>query len=221
MVDEEGNYGPFKNSARGRYTVQVKMGESFKSKKEAELDTTLKMLQFADSSTTQGQILLNQAIMSTTGEGGSRSRRIAQYQIIDNMLQLGIDPQPKDDDEKKYIQQKVQQMQQAAQNPEPNPAMVMAQAEMLKGQADLLEQQNRQAEMSISAGKIQAEAVSRSEKLQSETALNVAKIQQNQESIDNDARDKFIKNAIAIAELEFKSQQEQSTNVQENLQITQ
>ena len=97
----------------------------------------------------------------------------------------------------------------------------MAQAEMLKGQAALLEQQNRQAEMSISAGKIQAEAVSRSEKLQSETALNVAKIQQNQESIDNDARDKFIKNAIAIAELEFKSQQEQSTNVQENLQITQ
>ena len=221
MVDEEGNYGPFKNSARGRYTVQVKMGESFKSKKEAELDTTLKMLQFADSSTPQGQILLNQAIMSTTGEGGSRSRRIAQYPIIDNMLQLGIDPQPKDDDEKKYIQQKVQQMQQAAQNPEPNPAMVMAQAEMLKGQADLLVQQNRHAEMSISAGKIQAEAVSRSEKLQSETALNVAKIQQIQESIDNDARDKFIKNAIAIAELEFKSQQEKSTNVQENLQITQ
>ena len=91
------------------------------------------------------------------------------------------DDSNKDDDEKEYVQQKMQQMQQQAQNQEPNPAMVMAQAEMLKGQADLLEQQNRQAEMSISAGKIQSEDASRREKLQSETALNVAKIQQNQE----------------------------------------
>jgi hypothetical protein len=218
MVDGDGNYGPFKNSARGRYTVQVKMGESFKSKKEAELDTTLKMLQFADSSTPQGQILLNQAILSTTGEGGERSRRIAQYQIIDNMLMLGIDPEPKDDDEKEYVQQKMQQMQQQAQNQEPNPAMVMAQAEMLKGQADLLEQQNRQAEMSISAGKIQSEDASRREKLQSETALNVAKIQQNQEKIDNDKADNDYKNALSTLELELKAEKELNAELRSNFQ---
>ena len=125
MIDEDGTYGPFKNSARGRYTVQVKMGESFKSKKEAELDTTLKMLQFADSSTPQGQILLNQAILSTTGEGGSRSRRIAQYQIIDNMLALGIDPEPKDDQEKEYIANKQQQMEQAAQQQQEDPLIML------------------------------------------------------------------------------------------------
>lgn len=85
--------------------------------------------------------------------------------------------------------------------------MVMAQAEMLKGQADLLEQQNRQQEMSISAGKIQGEAISRSEKLQSETQLNIAKIQQNQQKIDNDKADDEAKNAISIAELRLKAAQ--------------
>ena len=76
-MDANENYGPYKNSARGRYTVQVKAGESYKNKKEAELETTLKMLQFTDANTPQGQMLLNQAIISTTGEGGDRSRKVA------------------------------------------------------------------------------------------------------------------------------------------------
>ena len=150
-TDEKGNYGPFKNSCRGRYTVQVKAGESHRSKKEAELDTTLKMLQFADSNTPQGQILLNQAIISTTGEGGERSRRIANYQMIDNMLQLGLDPKPTNDEEKNYVQNKINQMEAASKNPQPDPMMLAAQAEMIKGQADMLEQENKRLELQIKA----------------------------------------------------------------------
>ncbi|HHZ68767.1 MAG TPA: hypothetical protein EYN54_00460, partial [Methylococcaceae bacterium] len=35
-MDSNENYGPFKNAAKGKYTVQVKAGESYKAKKEAE-----------------------------------------------------------------------------------------------------------------------------------------------------------------------------------------
>ena len=118
-MDGNDNYGPFKNSARGKYTVQVKAGESHKSKKEAELETTLKMLQFADSNTPQGQMLLNQAIISTTGEGGDRARKVANYQMIESMMAMGLDPDAETDEEKEYVQRKMQEMQQQAQNPQP------------------------------------------------------------------------------------------------------
>lgn len=153
--DSAGNYGPYKNSARGKYTVQVKIGESNKSKKEAELETTLKMLNFADTNTPQGQLLLNQAIISTTGEGGERSRKVANYQIIDNMLALGLDPEPKTEEEKEYVARKVQQMQAAMQNQQPDAAMLMAQAEMMKAQADMVAEQNKQAELQLKAGELQ------------------------------------------------------------------
>ena len=216
-VDPDGNYGPYKNSARGRYTVQVKMGESFKSKKEAELDTTLKMLQFADSSTPQGQILLNQAILSTTGEGGSRSRKIAQYQIIDNMLALGIDPDPKDDDEKQYIQQKMQQMEQAAQQPQEDPMMVAAQAEQTKANADMMAQENKATELKISVAKMQEDSQGKKERLQVDVLAKSRSIEQNQQKIDNDKENNDYKNALSALTLELQYQKDLNTELMNNL----
>ena len=218
-MDDNGNYGAFKNSARGKYTVQVKVGESFKDKKSAELDTTLKMLQFADTNSPQGQLLLNQAIISTTGEGGARSRKVASYQIIDNMLALGLDPEAETEEEQQYVQQKLAQQQAAAQQQQSNPQDILMQIEMLKQQTLMLNQQNKAQELQLKTAQAIAKDQGEQAKLQSETALNIANVTQNQQKIDNDARDKFIKNAIAIAELEFKSQQEQNANIQGNMQV--
>lgn len=150
--DNKGNYGPFKNSARGKFTSQVKAGESHKSMKEAELETTLKMLQFADTNSPQGQMLLNQAIISTTGEGGQRAREVAKYQIIDTMLMMGLDPKPESDEEKQYVQQKIQMMQQQ-QEQQQDPAMIMAQAEsqarIMEGQAAMQNEVNDANENAI------------------------------------------------------------------------
>ncbi len=73
--------------------------------------------------------------------------------------------------------------------------------------------------MQVETGKLQVDAQGKQEKLQSETQLNLAKIDQEQQKINNDARDKFIKNAIAIAELEYESQQEQNSNIKSNMQL--
>ena len=94
--------------------------------------------------------------------------------------------------------------------------MINAQAEMKKGEADLLEQQNRQNEMQITANKIQLDAQGKIEKLQSETNLNVAKIQQEQQKIDIDANDKATKNALALTDLEIKAGAELNKQMQSN-----
>tara|TARA_R110000751_G_scaffold73408_1_gene148426 strand:+ start:10186 stop:12318 length:2133 start_codon:yes stop_codon:yes gene_type:complete len=213
-VDGDGNYGPYKNSARGRYTVQVKMGESFKSKKEAELDTTLKMLQFADSSSPQGQILLNQAILSTTGEGGARSRKIAQYQIIDNMLALGIDPKPKDDDEKAYVQQKIQQMEQAAQQQQEDPLIML---ERMKEENIKLARENDAVSNQIQIAKMQEESEGKREKLQVEVLAKARSIEQAQQKIDNDKENNDFNNALELLKVELQEQKDLNKQLMSNM----
>ena len=207
LDDQTGKMIPINNLNAGKYKVFCDAGPAFANRMEAGLAALLEYAAIDPSIVQQGGDIMLKAIDAPLVDKLAERKR-------EMMLQAGMIPENQMTDEEK---EKAQAMAQQPQ--EPSPQMVMAQAEMLKGQADLLEQQNRQAEMSISAGKIQAEAISRSEKLQSETQLNIAKITQNQQKIDNDARDKFIKNAIAIAELEFETQQSQNANIQDNLQI--
>ena len=218
-MDNNENYGPFKNTAKGRYTVQVKAGESYKNKKEAELETTLKMLQYTDAQSPQGQMLLNQAIISTTGEGGDRSRKVATYQIIDAMMAMGLDPNPESDEEKEYVQQKVEAMQQAAQNQQPDAGMVMAQAEMLKGQADMLEQENRQAEIQLQAGKVQLDNQGKQQKQMSDDQFNYAKAQQAQQKLDDERADKSYKNSLSLAKLELEAGRDLNAELRDNMLV--
>lgn len=208
------SYGPYKNSARGKYSVQVKIGETHKSRKEAELETTLKMLQFADSNSAQGQLLLNQAIISTTGEGGDRARKIANYQMIDALMSLGLDPDPDTQEEQEYVQRKMQELQNAQQQEDPN--MVMAQAEMLKGQADMLAQQNKQEELRLQAAKAGAEIQGKRDKLESDLAVASNASQQNQQRIDNERIDRAVKNGIEISKLENQFKKDISAQVLDN-----
>jgi len=78
--------------------------------------------------------------------------------------------------------------QAAQQPPEPSPDMLFAQAEMQKAEADMAAQQNKQTELQIQAAKLQAEAQGRTDKLQSETAVNIAKVEQGQQSLDLQAQ---------------------------------
>lgn len=200
------------NLNKGKYKVTSDAGPAFANKMEAGLDALLKYAAIDPSIIAQGGDIMMRAIDAPLVDKIAERKRMS-------MLMQGMIPESQMTDEEK--QQVAQMMQQRAQNQQPDAQMVMAQAEMLKGQADLLEQQNRQQEMQMTAGKIQLDAQGKAAKLQSETQLNVAKVTQEQQKIDNDARDKFMKNAIAVAELEFKTQQEQNANIRSNMQIQQ
>ena len=89
------------------------------------------------------------------------------------MLAMGIDPKPSNDEEKEYVQQRIQQM--AQQQQQPDAMMLAAQAEMVKAQADMLEQQNNQAAISIKAAEMQQKGykIALDEKMQQSEIANV------------------------------------------------
>lgn len=135
-TEVDGVYGPYGNTAKGRYDVTVKAGESSKTKKEADRTASLEILQYTDTSTPIGQMALNTAIMSTTGEGTSTIRKIARFQEMQTLMGMGMDPQPKTDEEKQFAQMIMQQMQQPQQ---PDAMTIAAIAEQTKAQSDMLD----------------------------------------------------------------------------------
>jgi len=143
-VTDEG-FGPYKNAARGKYDVTVKVGESHKSQKEADLAGAKELLQYTDTSTPQGQIVLMSAIQSTTGEGMAAARKMARFNEIKIMMMEGIDPDLKNDEERQFAQRTMQQMQAAQQNQQ-NPQAMLAQAEaqarIMEGQAAIQNEVN-------------------------------------------------------------------------------
>lgn len=215
-IDDNGVFAPTKNSANGRYAAQVKVGESYKSKKEVELETTLKMLQFADTNTPQGQLLMNQAIISTTGEGGARSREVAKYQMIDNMIMLGLDPKPESDEEKEYVERKIQQIEQASQQPPKEDPVVML--ERMKEQTLQMVQQNKATEHQIQIARLQTEAEGKGAKLQSDILTNARKLEQNQQKLDNDKLDNDYKNALSTLDLELQAKRDLNAELNNNLE---
>ena len=215
QLDEEGIFSPSKNSVKGNYVAQVKVGESFKSKKEAELETTLKMLQFADTNSPQGQLLMNQAIVSTTGEGGARSREVAKYQMIDNMLILGLDPKPTNDEEREYIKKKEQEIELAKQQPQQEDPLVML--ERMKEQTLQMAHQNKATEHQIKIAELQSNSEANAQKLQSDILTNARKLEQGQDKLDNDAQNNANKDAIELLKLELQAGKDLNAQLQDNM----
>lgn len=188
-------YGPYKNSARGRYDVTVKIGESHKSKKEAESQSAMELLKYADTSTPIGQVALMAAVQATTGEGMEVARKMARFNEIKILIAEGIDPDIKTDEERQYVQQLMQQMQMQAQQAQMNnPMMLAAQAEMMKGQADLMDAQNDRTKLSIDA------ANAETKRMEAETKAQVAgvNIQKTLVDIDSSQLDNTMKIADRI-----------------------
>jgi len=185
-----GQYGPFKNAARGKYDVIVKAGETHKAMKQAEKDDNLEILQYTDTATPKGQMILNNVILSTTGEGTEDARRIARFENLGIMLSMGIDPQPKNEEEQNYIQQLIQQQQAAAQQQQPDPLMIQALAQDKLANAELIDKQVDQfnaetkridtlakvQESGAKIGKIQAEIAESQQKIRSGQVDDQAKI---------------------------------------------
>lgn len=150
-----GEYGPYKNTARGKYDVTVKAGESHKTKKEADRQAALEILQYADTSTPIGQMALNTAIMSTTGTGTQSIRKMARFQEIETLMSMGIDPNAKTDEEKEFMQRVMQKMQQPQQ---PDAMTIAAMAEQTKADSDMLDSQVKAFEAETRRAKVQVDA---------------------------------------------------------------
>lgn len=191
---------------KGEYKVFCDAGPAFANKMEAGLSA---MLNYAaiDPSIVQtgGDLMLKSIDAPLMDEMAARKRA--------QILQAGMIPEDQMTDEE------IAAAQEAAQQPQQEDPVVML--ERMKEENVKLARENDAVKNQIEVAKMQESSNMSTQKLQSDILVSARTIEQNQEKIDNEAKDKFMKNAIAIAELEFKTQQEQNANIQSNLQITQ
>lgn len=202
MFDEERQeFGPFKNSAEGRYDVTVKTGESNKQKKEADRDANLEILQYTDTATPKGQMILNNLIQTSTGEDTADARRIARFDNLKIMVDMGLDPQPKTDDEREFVERIMQAQAMAQQNPQPDPQMVLALAEAQarkdEGQAAIQNEINDAEKNRIEILKLRLKDKELNIKA-AEVGVKVQNIQLDTQGKAIDNKGKMIDNAIKL-----------------------
>ena len=193
--------------SKGNYDVVCEFGPAFKTQQQETIETFLAVAQTDPSVIETGKDIL---LKNLNSPGMNQIAERVRGQMLNN----GLIPQSQWTDEEQQQMQELQQ-QQANQPQEPSPEMVLAQAEMIKGQADQLNAQNNQMQLQIDAAKlqneqarIQMEAIGKQEKLQSETAVNVAKVQQGDRKLELEEQNQMFQQFMANQELQMKQTQQ-------------
>lgn len=206
------------NLSAGTYDVTCEAGLAFKSRQREEKAALIEMSKAVPELT---QIAADILLKNTEFEG----LEMASDRMRLMMLNNGSIPQDQMTDEELARLQAAQQ-----QPPQPDPSMLLAQAEMTKAQADMLAQQNKQAELQIRAQDIALKAQGQQDKLNSETQLNIAKVQQGQikldqeqQKIDNSSRFSMIDATQNQSELDLKTENQRFDQVMavQQMQINQ
>ena len=156
------NYGPYQFSARGDYEIQVNMDEAYKDKKTRELQEAMQLLQYVDSNSAEGQMIVNQAILASTADSAKNIRKIARTNIIDIMLSKSLQIQPENEEEAKYIQKKQEEMNKPPEPSQEQQAMIKsaqaeAEARVMEGKAAMQNEVNDATKNEIALLKIQNE----------------------------------------------------------------
>jgi len=157
MQDEQGNYGPYGNNARGRFSVQVEQGEAYKDTLESTIESNMLLMQAVGTDTAAGQIIAykNMELLNKTDDPAIQA--IAKYERLNIIIAKGIPYEPQNEEEAQYMQMKMQQMQQQAQSQQ-DPMMIAAQAEQIKAQAQIMDKQVDQFNAETSRMKVMVDA---------------------------------------------------------------
>ena len=157
--------------SKGYYDVTCTVGQEFKNKQSEAVEAITKMAA-VDPTLIQrgGDIWLKNAALPGMETLSERKRR-------ELFLAGAIPPSQWTDEERAEMEQR--QLRAANQPQEPSPEDKIAQAEMMKGQADLLAQQNKQTELQIKAAQVQVDQMNaETNRLKAETDAREAENKQ-------------------------------------------
>lgn len=189
---------------KGKYKVTCDAGPAFANKQEAGLAA---MIEYAaiDPTIVQtgGDLMLKSINAPLVGEMAERKRK--------QLLMAGAIPEEQMTDEEK------EQIQLAAQQPQKEDPVVML--ERMKEETLQMAQQNKATEHQIQIAKLQTEAEGKGAKLQSDILTNARKLEQNQQKLDDDARDKATKNAIDLLKIETDVGRDLNAELQDNMLV--
>lgn len=198
--------------SKGDYDVVCEFGAAFNTQQKESVETFLQVAQVDPTIIEQGKDIFLKSI-------GSPAMTQMAERVRQAMLNSGMIPQSQMTEEE--LQQAAIAQQQAAQQPqEPTPEMILAQAEMLKGQAEQLKAQNDQTQLQIDAAKLQTEqqkiamqSQGQADKLQSETAVNIAKVQQGDRQLDLKEQELQFKQVVEMQKQQAEQQQQFMNNI--------
>jgi len=189
---------------KGQYKVTCNAGPAFANRQEAGLAA---MLEYAaiDPTIVQtgGDLMLKSIDAPLVDEMAQRKRM--------QLLQAGMIPQDQMTDEELAAQQ------QAAQEPQQEDPLVML--ERMKEETLQMVQQNKAVEHQIKVAELTTNAELNTAKIQSGIMKDARTLEQNQEKIDNDAKDKQFKNSLALADLEMQAGRDLNAELQNNMLV--
>lgn len=209
IIDEQtGQLVTINDLSQGKYDVTCDIGAAFKNRQDEANEAFTAMANVFPEVAQMGMdIWLSNINAPGMDKLAERARMIA--------LQNGLIPQEQMTDEELAQAKSAQQQPQ-----EPDANMVLAQAEQMKAEADVMAQQNKQAEIQLKAEElqlkmadVQAKYQGQTEKLQSETALNMAKVEQGQQSLDLKAQQVQAQQQLDMMKLILEQQKAQADEV--------
>ena len=209
VIDEQtGQLVSINDLSQGKYDVTCDIGAAFKNRQDEANEAFTAMAQVFPEVAQMGMdIWLSNINAPGMDKMAERARAVA--------LQNGSIPQEQMTDEELQMMQEAQQ-----QPPEPSPDMLFAQAEMQKAEADMMAQQNKQMEIQIKgqelqlrAADVQAKYQGQNDKLQSETALNMAKVEQGQYSLELQANKQQSEQQLQMMRMMLEQQKAQADEV--------
>jgi len=160
VIDQQtGDIVTLNDLSKGQYSVSCRAGPSFRNRQQETIETIIEIAKVDPSIIGMaGDILLNAIPTSAATQIGERKRL--------QMMAQGLIPQSQ------MTEEEMQSQQQKTEQP-PDPAMVLAMAEMKKAEADALNAQNNQMKLQIEAAKLQLE----SRKFESSSVVSTAEAQ--------------------------------------------
>lgn len=208
IIDQQtGQLVTINDLTAGKYDITCDIGAAFKNRQDEASEMFANMVQAVPEIS---QLGLDVWLSNINAPGFDKVAERARFMALQN----GMIP------EEQMTDEELQAAQSAKEQPaEPDANMVLAQAEMQKAQADMLAQQIKQQELQLRAADVQAKYQGQAEKLQSETALNMAKVEQGQQKLDIDSQKILNDMALKLTELEQKYNTQLNGEVLQNMTV--
>lgn len=208
ILDEETkNVIELHNLNTGLYDVVCEVGDAFKTQQRETADSLVKVAQIDPSIMETGKDVFLRNL-SVPGMSDVTERVRAQ------MLMQGVIPQSQWTDEESAFMEQIQQ--QNKENSQPTPEETIAQAEMVKAQAEMTNATNKQIELQIKAQSIALDAQGKQDKLSSEIDLNQARTMQAQQQIELKGRELEMNTIMQAQKIQL---EEQKLEMQKNQSI--
>jgi|APSaa5957512535_1039671.scaffolds.fasta_scaffold08479_2 hypothetical protein len=204
----------------GSYEVVTDTGPSYSTRREADLAAIQNAMSVTDPTNPMYNFMYSQMLQSMDGQGMDTIRKVARLTELEQLLSISPElavQEAKTDEEKAYLQQKFQQMNQP---PQPDPMLEIAkidsETKMIQAQTAQAKAMNDHGSLQLKAVQTQADGALK----EAQTVKTIAEAQEiNKKSQRENAKtvadiyDKQENRAFSIAERINKSRQQRAATV--------